>query len=66
MRKLGVGVVGCGIYGEVHARTYNKHPQVELVRVWSRSKSRAKNVAQKFDCDWSTRFDDLHASTETA
>jgi predicted dehydrogenase len=59
MPKLGVGVVGCGIYGEVHARTYSKHPEVELRRVWSRSGSRARNVADKFGCRWSTCFTDL-------
>lgn len=59
MRKLGVGVVGSGIYGEVHSRTYSKDPRVELVRVWSRSGSRAKKVADKFGCKWTTRFDDM-------
>jgi predicted dehydrogenase len=59
MTKLGVAVVGSGIYGEVHARTYSKHPEVELLRVWSRSAERAKKVADKFGCKWSTRFDDV-------
>ena len=59
MAKLGVAVVGSGIYGEVHARTYSKHPGVELLQVWSRSASRAKNVAKKFGCQGTTRFADL-------
>jgi predicted dehydrogenase len=59
MAKLGVAVVGSGIYGEVHARTYSKHPGVELLRVWSRSGSRAKTVASKFGCEWSTTFTDV-------
>ncbi|HVO59455.1 MAG TPA: Gfo/Idh/MocA family oxidoreductase [Terriglobales bacterium] len=59
MGKLGVAVVGSGIYGEVHARTYSKHPEVELLRVWSRSASRAKGVAEKFGCQWSTHFEDV-------
>jgi len=45
MAKLGVAVVGSGIYGEVHARTYSKRSGVELVHIWSRRASRAKSVA---------------------
>ena len=59
MKKIGVAVVGSGIYGEVHARTYSKHPAVELVSIWSRSTSRAKRVARKFDCKWTTDYTDL-------
>jgi len=59
MAKLGVAVVGSGIYGEVHARTYSKHPDVVLLQVWSRSASRAKAVASKFGCRATTRFADL-------
>ncbi|MGA3168212.1 MAG: Gfo/Idh/MocA family oxidoreductase [Terriglobia bacterium] len=59
MEKLGVGIVGAGIYGEVHARTYAKDPRIELVRVWSRSEARAKKVGEKFGCDWTTCFEDL-------
>jgi len=59
MAKLGVAVVGSGIYGEVHARTYSKRSGVELVHIWSRSASRAKSVANKFGCGWTTRFTDL-------
>ena len=59
MQKIGVGVVGAGIYGQVHARTYASDPRVELVRVWSRSEARAQQVAGKFGCGWTTRFEDL-------
>ncbi|HZR31334.1 MAG TPA: Gfo/Idh/MocA family oxidoreductase [Terriglobales bacterium] len=59
MKKLGVGVVGSGIYGAVHARTYSKDPRVDLLRVWSRSGSRAKKVAQEYHCKPTTRFGDM-------
>ena len=61
MAKAGVAVVGSGIYGEVHARTYSKDPRVELISVWSRSASRAKRVAQKYGCKATTRFADILA-----
>lgn len=61
MERVGVGVVGVGIYGEVHARTYKKDSRVELVRVWSRSETRAKKVARKYGCVWTTSFEDMLA-----
>src|SRR5207237_4106429 len=61
MAKAGVAVVGSGIYGEVHARTYSKDPRVELISVWSRSAKRAKRVAQKYGCKATTRFADILA-----
>ena len=60
-----MGVVGAGIYGEVHARTYKKDSRVELVHVWSRSEARAKSVAQKYGCAWTTRFEDMLADGRT-
>lgn len=64
MERVGVGVVGVGIYGEVHARTYKKDSRVKLVRVWSRSKARAKKVGEKYGCAWTTSFEDMLADDE--
>ena len=61
MGRVGVGVVGTGAYGEVHARVYAKDPRVELIRVWSRSEARARKVGQANGCAWTTRFEDLLA-----
>ena len=59
MQKVGVGIIGVGIYGQVHARTYKQDPRVELVRVWSRSEARARKAGEKFDCAWTTRVEDM-------
>lgn len=48
VRSLGAAVVGCGIYGEVHARAYASDPRVDLVSVWSRRRERAGAVAAKY------------------
>lgn len=64
MERVGVGVVGVGIYGEVHARTYKKDSRVKLLRVWSRSKARAKKVGKKYGCAWTTSFEDMLADDE--
>ena len=61
MNRVGVGVVGTGAYGEVHARVYASDPRVELVRVWSRSEGRARKVGQAHGCAWTARFEDLLA-----
>jgi predicted dehydrogenase len=61
MERVGVGVVGVGIYGEVHARTYMKDPRVTLLRVWSRSKARAKKIGEKYGCASTTSFEEMLA-----
>lgn len=48
MKKLGAAVIGCGIYGGVHARIYAADPRVELVSVWSRRRERAEAAAAKY------------------
>lgn len=48
MQKTGFGVVGLGIWGETHVKTYAQHPQVELVKVCDVNRKRAKEVAAEY------------------
>jgi len=52
--KLGVAVIGVGIYGEVHVRAYKNDPRVSLLWVWSRSEERSKKVGEKYQCEHTT------------
>ena len=59
MNRIGAAVVGVGIYGEVHVRTYAKEPQVNLVSVWSRTKRHAQEISRKYDCAYTTSLDEV-------
>lgn len=46
--KVGLGIIGAGIWGEAHARVYSTHPFAQLVAVSDVVEEKAKNLAQKY------------------
>ena len=48
MDKVGFAVVGLGIWGETHVKTYAHHPNVDLVRVCDMNEDRAKQKAEEY------------------
>ena len=48
MNKPGFGLIGCGTWGSVHARTYQASPHANLVEVCDGKKERASDFAQKY------------------
>ncbi|MEN6357566.1 MAG: Gfo/Idh/MocA family oxidoreductase [Armatimonadota bacterium] len=48
MKKLRVGIVGLGEFGELHVTAFSQIPYVEITRVCSRTASRAKEIADKY------------------
>lgn len=48
MRRLRVGVLGLGAFGESHIRAYQALPHVEIAAVASRRPDRAREVAERF------------------
>lgn len=48
MKKVGVGVIGLGRFGENHVHTLSALPNVDLVAVCSRRKARAEEIAKKY------------------
>jgi predicted dehydrogenase len=53
---LRVGLIGCGDYGQVHARVYTSDPRTRLEALWSPTESRRQENARRFGCravsDW--------------
>lgn len=47
-KKIRFGVVGAGLWGEVHAEIYSTHPYAELAAVCDSDTARAKRVAEKY------------------
>jgi predicted dehydrogenase len=45
MKRLRVGVIGLGYFGERHARVYHRLPYVDLVAVCDRDEARARRIA---------------------
>jgi len=49
MKKI--GVIGCGIMGNLHAEAISKHPEVELRAVCDIDRQKAEDVKNKTDAD---------------
>ena len=48
---LTAGLIGCGIYGKVHAQTLMDEPEFRLKWIWSRTRSRCEAVAAQFGAE---------------
>lgn len=59
MKPLPVAVVGCGIFGDIHATTYSHFPESDLRLVCDLDEDRAKAMAEKFGCEYTTSVDDV-------
>ena len=46
--RVRVGVVGCGIWGQMHIRAYLQHPSADLVGICDKDEGRATEAARKF------------------
>lgn len=60
LKKVGVGVVGLGQFGEKHVHALSTLPNVDLIAVCSRREGRAEEIAKKFGAKmWFTDKDRL-------
>jgi len=48
VEKAGFGLIGTGLWGEMHARTYTSSPEVELKAICDLRENRAKEIADKY------------------
>jgi hypothetical protein len=49
MKKVRVGVIGIGWFGEMHIFAYKGVPNVEVAALCTRTKSRLEEMAAKYD-----------------
>lgn len=68
MGKVGVGVIGVGTFGEVHALAYSSHTDADCVMVCDIDEQRAMAVCEKYGFKgWTTNYrellerEDIHA-----
>jgi predicted dehydrogenase len=60
MRKVRVGVVGVGYFGQFHAEKYHRLPEVELVGVADINSSRSQEIAKRFNTGAYRNYEDLY------
>jgi predicted dehydrogenase len=60
--KLKVGVVGLGLWGQNHPLVYDDYARADLAVVCDLDADRARTIAEKFRCDWTTDVDELASS----
>jgi predicted dehydrogenase len=61
-KKVTVGVVGLGIWGQQHPLVYDDYERAELAVVCDINEERAREFAAKYGCDWTTSVEDLAKS----
>ena len=59
MNKIGVAVIGVGAWGKNHARVYRELDNANLIAVCDVNAERAKYFAEKFNCAWTTDYEEL-------
>ena len=58
-------MVGCGIFGSIHARTYSEYEKAELAAVCDIDEARARETAAKFGASsYATDFEELAANPD--
>jgi predicted dehydrogenase len=57
MKKLGIGVIGTGYMGQMHASIFHDLPNTELIGVTDQDPQRAKDLADKLGVK---AFEDYH------
>jgi len=60
MRKLRVGVIGVGYFGQFHAEKYHRLPEVELVGVADINRLRSGEIAKRFNTSAYYHYEDLY------
>jgi len=59
MKRVKMAVIGAGIWGENHAVALSTHPAVELVSICDLNGERAKKLAEKVGCAWTTKIEEI-------
>lgn len=58
-KTIGFGMIGCGVVADYQLRAVNDTEGAELVAVYSRSKSRARQTGEKYGVPWYTDYQEI-------
>jgi len=59
MNRVKMAVIGAGIWGENHAVALSTHPIVDLVSICDLNADRARTLAERVGCGWTTNMADI-------
>ncbi len=60
--QVGLGIIGCGLQGEWHLKTYRAHPLVKLACICDVNEQRVSELAEKYGAEsWTTDYQELLA-----
>jgi predicted dehydrogenase len=65
-KPVPIGIVGAGIWGTNHALALATHPRGRLVIICDQDADRARALADKYGCAWTTSLDELAGSAAEA
>lgn len=60
--RVKIAVIGAGIWGENHAMAFSTYPLVEVSCIGDLNAKRAKALAEKIGCDYTTKLSEIAAS----
>jgi predicted dehydrogenase len=59
IEPVAAAVVGVGLLGQRHCVAYATHPRVKLALVCDTNEQRAREVADRFNCAWTARYEEV-------
>lgn len=60
-KQYGFAVIGAGVIGKTHAEHLLSVDKGKLKVICDKSEEKARNLAEKFGCEWSNNFDEVFA-----
>ncbi len=63
-QRARVGVVGAGLHGEMHLEAYSAYDRCDLTCICDLNEERARQMAEKYGCDWTTNIGELAAAVD--
>lgn len=65
MKTIGIGLIGCGLWGSIHARTYQASPLARLIAVCDQDRDRASQFTKNYGFNsYTTHLEELLSNPE--
>jgi UDP-N-acetylglucosamine 3-dehydrogenase len=59
MKRIGIGVIGTGFWGENQVRVLRQSPKANLLAVCEKNEKRAKEIGKKYSVQWYTNLEEF-------